>query len=540
MSRLALVLTLLVLAPLPSFAKAPRLTLFVTIDAGGTDLLQRNRVNFKSGLAQALSQGAYFPYVRYEYPEVVTAAGHATLVTGANPWRHGVVANQILNRTTGRMEGIFADPDHPPLEAPPGSSDVSPVSLLAETLSDRLRLATYQKGKSLALSGKARSSIAMAGRLGQAWWFNEQVGKFITGTYYAKELPAWVKASNEKKLADAQFGKQWTLLLPQKAYAGEDDRPYESDWYALGRTFPHPITGGLEAPGPQFYSALASSPAMDDLLVQFAKAAIDGEQLGKDDDPDLLSISFSPIDRIYHLYGPYSWELQDALARLDKNLGELISAAEKAAGGRANLLVVITADHGGAAIPEEWSATGLPAARLHPLKLQTALNQELKKRFGSELCLAIEETDLYLDTKAILDKKLDGPSVLRAAAQWLSAHPSVALAIAADDLDPSGDVRAQLQPLRNGYYPGRSGDVVFALRQYHVLSDEPTGTNHGTLHSYDSVVPLILMGRNVKPGLYRQQISAIDVAPTVAALMELGLPAMAEGSPRAEAMNGAK
>ncbi|MBX5480297.1 MAG: alkaline phosphatase family protein [Myxococcaceae bacterium] len=526
-------------APAASWAKAPRLTLVITIDSGGTDVFQRARPNFKSGLAQAISQGAYFPHVRYPYAETVTAAGHATLATGASPWRHGVVSNHIINRGTGKAEAIFYDPDHPPLGAPAGLNDSSPANLEAETLADRLRLSTYAHGKAISISGKARASIALAGRLGTAWWFDEETGQFVTGTWYAKEFPAWVKALNEKRPADALFAKQWTPLLPTKALAGEDDRSWETDLYALGRTFPHSVTGGLSAPGRQFYAALASTPLMDDLLVQMAKAAIDGEGLGKDDVPDLLAVSFSPIDRIYHLYGPYSWEVQDALARLDRNVGELIAAAEKAA-GKGNVLVAITADHGGAALPEEWLAAGLPAARVSPARLQAGLNEELKKRFGSALCVGIEEVDVYLDDPAIAEKKLDGAAVRRAAAQWLAAQPDIAFAVARDDLYQADGLRGYLPALQRGYFPRRSGDVLMIAREYHVVSDHPTGTSHGTPYAYDALVPLVLYGRNVRPGLYQQEIHATDIAPTVAALMELAPPAMSEGVPRAEAMNGAK
>ena len=45
-------------------------------------------------------------------------------------------------------------------------------------------------------------------------------------------------------------GKKWELLGPVKEYRGEDERPFESDWYGMSRVFPHPLTGGLPSPGP--------------------------------------------------------------------------------------------------------------------------------------------------------------------------------------------------------------------------------------------------------------------------------------------------
>lgn len=512
-----------------ALAKPPKLTLFISVDSFGTEVMQRNRPRFKSGFAKFFNEGAVFPEARYQVAECVTGEGHASMVTGTWPHRHGIVGNKALNRATGKLEPVFFDANHPALDAPAGTEDVSPANLLAETLSDRLRQSTALRGKSVSISGKGRSAIAMAGKLGDAYWFHEQVGKFITGTWYKKEFPTWVKTFNDKKLPDGYHGKKWELLGNSKDYTGADDRPFESDWYGMGKTFPHPLTGGLPSPGPQFWSALACSPMMDEVMVEFAKAAIEGEQLGKDDVPDALFVSFSPADRTYHLYGPTSWESQDHLARLDKSIGDLIAAAEKAAGGKGNVLVVLTGDHGGANIPEEWASLGLDGVRVPPETIKKALNEELEKKFGAPgLCQAIEEVDVYLDQKLIETKKLDGAVVRRAAAQFLAKQPDLMTSVARDDLE-NFDGAGLGQILRNSFHPDRSGDVLMVMRPFHVLEGEKAGTSHGTPWSYDSDVPLFLYGKGIKPGLYTSHAEPIDLAPTVSAINEMSAPASSEG-----------
>ncbi len=529
---------LVLLAAFPAVAKPPKLTLFITVDSMGSDVFLRSRPKLKGGLATMGRDGATFPTARYDYAETVTAAGHATMSTGTNPSRHGVSSNRIYNRATGKIEAIFHDANHPILEAPLVADDVSPVNLMAENLSDRLRLSTQLRGKSIAIGGKARSAIALGGHLGEAWWFSEAVGKFVTGTYYRKEFPAWVKAFNDKKPADAYFGKEWTLLEAAKEYVGDDEGPGEGDWWGLGKKFPHPLNGGLSAAGPNSYSALATSPMFNELQVQFAKAAIDGEQLGKDDVPDLLSVGFSALDLTYHLYGPFSWEMQDHMLRLDKAIAELIAAAEKAAGGRANLLVVVTADHGGASIPEQWAAQGVDGVRVSPAALEKALEKELATKFnGGDLVSMVERADIYLDLKAISDKKLEATAVRRYAAAWLMKQPDVALAVAREDLNGADPSAGWLPALRAGYYPDRSGDVLILLKPGRVLELEPTGTSHGTPYAYDALVPLMLLGKGVKAGWYPKEIRMIDVAPTVSALMEMLPPAMSEGEVRDQAIS---
>lgn len=520
-----------------AFAKPPKLTIFVSVDSFGSELMLKNRGKFKAGFAKLINEGALYPTSKYEIAECVTGVGHTSMVTGTWPHRHGVVGNKAFNRATGKLEAVFADPQHPVLDAPAAVEDVSPQNLLAETVSDRVRLATTLRGKTVAIAGKGRSAVAMAGRLGDAYWFHEAVGKFVTGTWYKKEFPTWVKTFNDKKLADGYHGKRWELSGNAKDYLGADDRPFESDWYGLGKTFPHPLTGALPSPGPQSYSALACSPMMDEVMVEFAKAAIDGEQLGKDDIPDVLFVSFSPLDRTYHLYGPTSWEMQDHLLRLDKALGDLIAAAERAAGGKGNVLVVLTGDHGGANIPEEWASMGIEGQRVPPASIQKALNDELEKKFGvPSLVLAIEEIDVYLDWKAIEGKKLDPAVVRRFAAAVLQKVPELQTAIARDDLagaDPFGLGKV----LRNSFHPDRSGDVLMVMKPFKVLEGEKAGTSHGTPWSYDSEVPIFLYGKSVKPGIYPQASSPIDLAPTVTSVLELNAPAMSEGRVLGEALS---
>ncbi|MFZ5444692.1 MAG: alkaline phosphatase family protein [Myxococcota bacterium] len=522
-------IVLLVLVSGLAMARPPKLTLFISVDSLGSDVLQRNRARFKYGFARLLTEGAVFPAARYEIAECVTGIGHSTMVTGTYPHRHGVVGNKVFNRATGKLEACFADAAHPVLEAPAAVEDVSPMNLLAETLSDRLRAATMLKGRSVAISGKGRAAVALAGRLGDAYWFHEQVGKFVTGTWYKKEFPAWVRTFNERKLPDGYHGKQWELTGAAKDYLGDDERPFESDWYGMTKVFPHPLSGGLPSPGPQSYSALASSPLMNEVMVEFAKAALDGEQLGKDDVPDLLSVSFSPLDRTYHLYGPTSWEMQDHLVKLDKALGELLSAAERAAGGKQNLLVVLTGDHGGANIPEEWASLGLDGLRVAPAAIQKGLSEELEKKFGvPNLVAALEEVDVYLDQKAIEAKKLDGAAVRRAAAAWLSKQPELQLGVARDDLLAVQD-DALGRVLRNSFHPERSGDVLMVMKPFRVLESEKAGTSHGTPWSYDADVPIFLFGKGIKAGAFTTEAHPTDLAPTVAAILEMGAPASSEG-----------
>jgi len=79
--------------------------------------------------------------------------------------------------------------------------------------------------------------------------------------------------------------------------------------------------------------------------------------------------------------------------------------------------------------------------------------------------------------------------------------------------------------------------VLFFLRPFAVLTEHEDGTSHGVPYAYDAQIPLVLLGRGVRPGVYTQSIQATDVAPTAAMLMEMGGLAAAEGVPRSEAIS---
>src|SRR5207244_545655 len=141
-------------------------------------------------------------------------------------------------------------------------------NLIGTTVGDELVLDTQGRSRVVSIALKARAAILLGGKLGKAYWFNEKSGGFVTSTYYAKELPAWVAAWNAKRLPDSFFGKSWTPSVAEAAFArqSEDDMPWEGDLFGLGRTFPHKLTGGKgDKPGESYYEALIKTPVGNDV-----------------------------------------------------------------------------------------------------------------------------------------------------------------------------------------------------------------------------------------------------------------------------------
>src|SRR6185295_17068800 len=120
----------------------------------------------------------------------------------------------------------------------------------------------------------------------------------------------------------------WTRLLPEARYKNKDDGLGEKpngEWTAL---FPHPIKTGR----PNSLGRVHHTPVADAYLGQLALAAVEAMKLGQGDGTDLLGVSFSATDLVGHVFGPRSHEVQDTLLRLDRVLGEFLTALDRLVG----------------------------------------------------------------------------------------------------------------------------------------------------------------------------------------------------------------
>src|SRR4029077_7272093 len=186
---------------------------------------------------------------------------------------------------------------------------------------------------------------------------------------------------------------------------------------ALGANFPYALGGGEEKPGQRFYSAFQLTPFASEYLADFGKAAVEAEQLGADEFPDLLSISFSSPDLIGHYYGPDSQEIEDTYIRLDRVIADLLSYIDKRV-GLANTMIAVTGDHGVAPVPEYMRSKGFDAARLSGREVSDAPNKALGALFGeAKWVINFINDQLYLDQKLIAEKKVDPAEAERVAGE---------------------------------------------------------------------------------------------------------------------------
>jgi hypothetical protein len=273
----------------------------------------------------------------------------------------------------------------------------------------------------------------------------------------------------------------------------------------------------------RYCGGLEATPWSNEMIEEFAERAIEGEQMGHHRGVDVLAIGLSANDYVGHAVGPDDPAVRDISIRTDRLLGKLLEFVDQRIGS-GNTLVVLTADHGVAPLPEVNQARKMPGGRLSELKLRQKMTAALTRRFGpGEWFLPGPITTPYLNLSLVRTRRLDSAEVERTAADAARAEEHIARVYTRRELLNGAVQNDQIgAAVSAGFYGPRSGDLFILPEPYYLF--EPTGTSHGTPYEYDTHVPLIFLGRGIRPGTYSLAVAINDVAPTLATLLGVGQP----------------
>ena len=536
----------------------PRLVLQITVDALRGDLPTRYaHVLGEGGFRYLMDQGIRYSNAHYQHSNTETIVGHASLATGTIPALHGMVANVWFDRDQDRLvyniedaryrlltagADVDASTEIDPTQKAAKVEGRSPAALLTSTFSDELAMHFAGQSKIFGVSVKDRGAVSMAGHAGKAFWFSKATGEFVTSTYYYEQYPKWVSAWNADKPALAYADQSWSLLKKPSAYlfGDADDREYETNFPGYGRTFPHAYGA---ADDKYFTTRLTLGPAGDKLTLDFAKTLLTAEQLGQDEVPDYLSVSFSSTDYVGHVFGASSLESEDNLAHLDRSLADLLAYVDKNV-GLEHTLIVLSADHGQPEVPGYLHEKGMHNGHYFDTEAldRTPAIEALKARFdlGEELIEAFYQPYIYLNRELINQKGLDQAAVEQAVADELMKFEGVAAAI------PGTALRSAELPdnmlnraVLNNAHGKRSGDIYLAFKPDVFINDFDgliVSSVHGSPWRYDTFVPVIFAGAGLKPMQVSRPVTPYDIAPTLAAFLGTKPPSGATGNPLPEVL----
>ena len=479
---------------------SPSLVVFITVDQMRPDYFSRFESQLTGGLARLYHGGAFYTNAFQDHAITETAPGHSVTMSGRFPRSTGIVQN------TAGVE----DPSAPVIGG--GAPGASPARFRGTTLIDWLT-AKDPRSHALSVSRKDRGAILPMGRAKQSVYWYTLNGNFSTSSYYADTLPAWVKRFNARRIPASYAGKVWTPLLEANAYSEPDSVAQENG--GRGVTFPH---AAPDDPA-QAAAVLGAFPWMDDVTLQFALDGVEALKLGAGPQTDVLAISLSTTDAVGHAFGPDSRELHDQVLRLDRYLGAFFDSLYKLRDST-RIIVALTADHGVAPYPGVKSHDPNAGAAVVRAALDTAWATE--GRVASALkdsTRFIWDTPFLLVNRAALKAgRLSPDSVIAAFVAGERKVPGVLRVDLVRDLakaDTTTDAIARrwLHMLP----PELPVEVVVTLRPYNYWFAGIA--THGTPHDYDAHVPVIFYGSPFKAGRYDEFARVVDMAPTLAAVL---------------------
>ncbi|WP_029035438.1 alkaline phosphatase PafA [Salinimicrobium terrae] len=511
----------------------PKLVVGVVVDQMRYDYITRFWNHYgDDGFKKLISEGFNLRNNHFNYIPTYTAPGHASVYTGAAPETHGIIGNNWYNKFEKEYVYCVEDSTVEPIGTNDEAGKMSPHRLITTTVADENRLHTQMRGKTIGVGIKDRGAVLPAGHTanGAYWFHGKNEGKWITSSFYTQQLPQWVQNFNSSGIADSYL-KPWTTLADINTYieSGIDVNIYEGGFDGKADTgFPYDLEDLKDQNGG--YDIIKDTPYGNSLTTDFAIAAIDGEQLGKDNDTDFLTISYSSTDYIGHNFGVNSKEIQDAYLRLDQDLARLLKSLDEQV-GEGNYTLFLTSDHGGVHVPAYLESVKIPSGYFDFDKLKEDLNIFLSGMYQNEnLIEHISNNQIFFNYDEVWDMEVSSEELQQEITHFLLQYEKINKVFTRNQLQSASFSEKIASAVDNGFNQKRSGDIALVLKPS-VISYSRTGSTHGSGNNYDTHAPLIFFGKGIKAGNSLERTEIVDIAPTISALLGISFPNGATGRP---------
>ena len=342
-------------------------------------------------------------------------------------------------------------------------------------------------------------------------------------------MPDWLQKFNNKKKADSLLNQTWNTLLPIERYthSQDDNSSFEKVYIGSQQSmFPYNLKVLRKENGN--YGLITEVPQGNTLLTELVKAILKGERLGKSDEIDFLTISYSSTDYVGHNFGIRSKELEDTYVRMDREIAILLNTLDKEV-GKGNYTLFLTADHAASDHPSFLKAKGLPGKFYNSQKIKEDLNTHLSNIFGARSYVAfMDKTQIYL-----VDTNTPKYIVIKEVIKFLKTVAGVKEVFAPAILEFNLDNGQITNFIKNSYNHNESGDIL-----YHMYSgwmeERVFGSTHSTAYNSDTHVPLLWYGAKIPKGETVKHHAITQIAPTLSFLLNIPLPNASENEPIVE------
>jgi len=490
----------------------PKLVIFITVDQLRDDYLHYFSPTFgERGFKRLMNEGLVYHRVDFGFPNLSRSASVATLYTGTYPYYHGITSDRKFDFETFKEESIVADDDYIGNFT---SDRFSPLSLLASTVGDELKIASDGHSDIFSIAPDADEAILSAGHYADAaFWFDDYNGKWATTTFY-KNVPWYIDRYNSSQTTYSRDDRIWTPALA--VYSGF---PYAKNISPFRHTFSK-NDGGK-------FIRMKQSPFINTEITNLAATFFNYADFGKRSYPDFLAITYYAGNYLHGIaQDEYSWEIQDTYLRLDKEIERLIDIAEKKVGAK-NVLVVLSSTgyyDSVAELPDGFK----PAGYFYPVRCTALLNVYLMALYGQgNWVKGFYDNQIFLDKKLIEEQKVDPDEIVWKAATFLTQFSGV------QDVTTAGqwfvDDAGRGADFRRGMNRKNSGDLFIELQPgWEVKYEQMESQLHTKRSNYkrtaNFAAPLFFWGYNVKHSNVYRKIKATEIAPSISFLLRIKTP----------------
>lgn len=506
----------------PKSSKNAKLVVLISIDQMKSEYLTRFNPQLNAGFKYLLDSAHVFGNAFHNHATTTTAAGHATLATGYFPSNNGIIDNTVYNRMLGYKHYSIEDTsvqfvgiEHCQL------NKVSAKHLLKNTLGDYVKQAD-ELSKTYSVALKDRASILMGGKnANRAFWFDAASTQMVSTDQYEEDFPEWIKTFTGMAKMKKEIEQGWILEPSFSPLPSISSDSFEREKGRFLPWFPHTMASfdTLKVSDNKPGTFLWNTPYGDAFVLEFAHQLILSEQLGKDEHTDVLTIGLSAADIIGHHFGPNSYEVLDYYSKMDRYLASFIERLDNTV-GKDNYIVVLTSDHGVAAMPEYLADQGVDAKRIDAVQFETdlaAINISLKNQFSidQDIILKADYGGIEPNFEALGFAHHNTEDVLYELTNQLEKLDYIAGAYNFLDVYDTLCTKAFITQIRNSHRDEFGYFIKLVPKENYLIDMGANGTTHGSPYDYDTHVPLLIKQPNTTGKKITQRVQTVDIVPTI-------------------------
>lgn len=468
----------------------------------------------EGGFRRLMNQGKQV-VADYRYLYSQSGVDQATIYTGLLPSEHGVVAHEWYDRLRNKRLNNVESEDYRMVGEE--GKGLSPDWLQALTLGCAMKMNNvFSKVYSVSVNGE-EAVLSGGSCANMALWLSEKTGKWVSSNYYSDSLPGWLNIYNTKMESDFFVHRGWMSLEDE---GGNTTAMKLKSKVGLANGFFYDLAQAKRKY--DTYRILKATPYVNTLVLDMAKELVKSEQLGFDNDADLLALNLSCLDYMNRDFGVYSKEFQDVVLRMDRDLEKLLKELDERV-GKGNYTVFLTFSEARELLPEELNKMRLSADYFSIFKAVALLKSFLNLIYGEgEWVLDYDATQIYLDRALIEKKKIPLKDIQDKIADFLVEFEGVSRVLTSHSLTHNSSSSGVEVLFQNSFSQKRSGDILYALQPTWIPILKDREDNYAR-YSKRHKVPLYFYGAGV-PANLPAECEMTSLLPMLCELLKIPVP----------------